>query len=246
MAMDVEPDFEEQTGDDESSDVGLSDTQVQALERLDEMGKDMPEWDEANEKWLYDSDPKTRALQLVAQGRLGGPGRGQGRKSEKDRVAARLSARMARKVDKMEKVLDKALDDENLKIGMEAVRTVVDLEDRAIKQRISEERHEADLDTLDRGDLVGEILSLVADPLVSASLGAAQEGRPQAALTLPAGAVEELDDLDDNRGDDSAGPSRPRNRIARATRSSRGGSSAGSGRKAENPWATAARRRSAN
>jgi hypothetical protein len=156
---------------DEENEVDLSPRQISALDKLTKLGAEPRQ--SPDDK--YDSDPQIRALQMVFEGRIGGPGRGQGRKSEKERVNRVLAERFRRKVAKLEKVIDEALDDDNIKVAMDAVRLVSDLDAKDAKQSLQEEQFEHDADNMDKEQLILALFQQLENPQVEAALRAQGE-----------------------------------------------------------------------
>lgn len=143
----------------DGEDVGLSARQVSALEQLHALGAGpkLP----TDEK--YHSNPQIRALQMVYEGRLGGPGRGQGRPGREERISVQLQnyvrANLGKKVTK---ALERALaTDAGERINLDAIKLIVDMEHKEAKLQLSEEA--ADLDNLSKEELVATLYDLVND-----------------------------------------------------------------------------------
>lgn len=232
-------------GDDISEDdeVELTPTQVGALEKLDALGEKPAEVDEETGKPIYSKDAKVRALQLMAEGRLGGPGRGQGRRP-KERASDKLARLIDGKVTKMDAAINRALDSDNDKVAMDAVRLAVDIQDKSVTRQLAEEKHEAELESMGKGDLVDTLFALFQDPLVEAALLGREEGPQEAVLTLPESSVEEV--TGDTSGDDSESATGVRDHDSGSGRSSGRGTPARDHPKGRNPWTEAARRRASN
>jgi hypothetical protein len=227
---------------DEENEVDLSPRQISALDKLTKLGAEPRQ--SPDDK--YDSDPQIRALQMVFEGRIGGPGRGQGRKSEKERVNRVLAERFRRKVAKLEKVIDEALDDDNIKVAMDAVRLVSDLDAKDAKQS---------LHNMDKEQLILALFQQLENPQVEAALRAQGE-----VINLPDSAVREVPSGDEAIGDavviqddvdtakrrarDPEAPARSRVVRRAAPRDGAGRSSRDPAR-GDNPWKAAARRRTA-
>lgn len=244
MASGTEVEHTDSDDISEDDQVELTPTQLGALEKLEEMGEAPALYDEKAGKMAYSSDAQIRALQLMAEGRLGGPGRGQGRRP-KERASDKLARLIDGKVKKMDSALDRALDSENDKIAMDAVRLAVDIQDKSVNRQIAEEKHEAELESMGKGDLVDTLFTLFADPLVEAALAGPRESKAeedgQAILTLPASSVTEV-----TQGDDSESATSVRDHDSRTGRSSKRGAPKRDHPKGGNPWTEAARRRAAN
>jgi hypothetical protein len=237
---------------DEENEVDLTPRQISALDKLTKLGAEPRQ--SPDDK--YDSDPQIRALQMVFEGRIGGPGRGQGRKSEKERVNRVLAERFRRKVAKLEKVIDEALDDDNIKVAMDAVRLVSDLDAKDAKQSLQEEQFEHDADNMDKEQLILALFQQLENPQVEAALRAQGE-----VINLPDSAVREVPSGDEAIGDavvvqddadtakrgarDPEAPARPRV-VRRAAPRDVAGRSPRDPARGDNPWKAAARRRAAN
>jgi hypothetical protein len=131
----------------------------------------------------YSSDPKTRARELVAEGKFGGrqPGAGRRRKpdSQKPKRASAAIAQAARdNADKIASVFTGIVNDDDASrhIKMRAAKLAVDIEGREA-ERVREEddrlgRSRADLPE-DRDALVSALAEKVAaNPVLAAQLGA--------------------------------------------------------------------------
>ena len=154
-------------------DYGLEERQVKALGRLSRLGAKPREKDEG-----YDSDPQIRALQLVYEGRMGGPGLKQGRPrtgvsttEERERRAAEVIALEIRNrfTGKMIKALDRALrKDAGTKANLDAVKLALDIENREASLQLKE--HESDFDTNTKAELLDTLFKLVAEPQTAAAI----------------------------------------------------------------------------
>jgi hypothetical protein len=90
----------------DGEDVGLSPRQISALEQLSALGAGpkLP----TDEK--YHSNPQIRALQMVYEGKLGGPGRGQGRPGREERISVQLQSYVRQNLGKkVTRALERAL-----------------------------------------------------------------------------------------------------------------------------------------
>jgi hypothetical protein len=143
----------------EGEDVGLSARQISALEQLHALGAGpkLP----TDEK--YDSNPQIRALQMVYEGRLGGPGRGQGRPGRDERISVQLTQYVRSNLGKkVTKALERALaTDAGERINLDAIKLIVDMEHKEAKLQLSEDA--ADLDNLSKEELVATLYELVND-----------------------------------------------------------------------------------
>jgi hypothetical protein len=154
MAADVVP-YENPDGED----IGLSQRQISALEQLHALGAGpkLP----TDEK--YHSNPQIRALQMVYEGRLGGPGRGQGRPGRDERISVQLTQYVRSNLGKkVTKALERALQsDAGERINLDAIKLIVDMEHKEAKLQLSEEA--ADLDNLSKEELIAALYDLVND-----------------------------------------------------------------------------------
>ncbi|HWI67254.1 MAG TPA: hypothetical protein VNS88_02545 [Nitrospiraceae bacterium] len=160
-------------------DYGLHERQLKALGRLSRLGAKPREENEP-----YDSDPQIRALQLVYEGRMGGPGLKQGRPrtgvsttAERQQRAAETIATEIRSrfTGKMIKALDRALrKDAGTKANLDAVKLALDIENREASLQLKE--NEADFDTKTKEELLATLFELVAQPQTAAAIeGSAYE-----------------------------------------------------------------------
>src|SRR3954451_3140275 len=154
MAADVVP-YEPPDGED----IGLSARQISALEQLHALGAGpkLP----TDEK--YDSNPQIRALQMVYEGRLGGPGRGQGRPGRERRISVQLTEYVRENLGKkVTKALERALaTDAGERVNLDAIKLITEIEHKEAKLQLSEDA--ADLDTLSKEELVATLYDLVND-----------------------------------------------------------------------------------
>jgi hypothetical protein len=154
-------------------DLGLHERQVQALGRLHRLGGKPHEEGEP-----YDSDPQIRALQLVYEGRMGGPGLKQGRPrsgvsttAERQQRAAETIATEIRQrfTGKMIKALDRALKkDAGTRANLDAVKLALDIENREAALQLKE--NESDFDTKTKAELLATLFQLVAEPQTAAAI----------------------------------------------------------------------------
>lgn len=154
MAADVVP-YENPDGED----VGLSQRQISALEQLHALGAGpkLP----TDEK--YHSNPQIRALQMVYEGRLGGPGRGQGRPGRDERISVQLTQYVRSNLGKkVTRALERALNtDAGERINLDAIKLIVDMEHKEAKLQLTEDA--ADLDNLSKEELIATLYDLVND-----------------------------------------------------------------------------------
>jgi hypothetical protein len=155
---------------EDDDDLGLTTQQVRALEKLDALGAGPAPIDHESGKAIYDSRPQIRALQLVFEGRLGGPGRGQGRKRE-PRVAEVLAEEIRQRFGKkMVKALDRALSkDAGHRVNLDAIKLSVDIERGERALQLAEEKQEEELSGT-KEEILGALFELVEDPAVAEAI----------------------------------------------------------------------------
>lgn len=155
MAADLVP-VEQPDGED----IGLSPRQISALEQLHALGAGpkLP----TDEK--YHSNPQIRALQMVYEGKLGGPGRGQGRPGREERISVQLQSYVRQNLGKkVTKALERALNQSaGERINLDAIKLIVDMEHKEAKLQLSEDQ--ADLDSQSKEELLETLYELVNDP----------------------------------------------------------------------------------
>lgn len=222
-------------------DVELTPQQIAALDKLEQLGAEM----RSGPDEPYSSDPQVRALQLVAEGRLGGPGRGQGRK-RKPRAAEVVAERVRKSAHKIADAIDDALGSENDNIRLKAADMAIRIERDEATLQMKED--EADLDNSTKEELVFALIRLSSDPATAAQL--------ESVIDIPESDIEEVESV--NTGDSSyngaakaprngtastAPKARPHKRAARAN----GRAAAPRDRvQAANPFTAAAARRSSD
>ena len=154
-------------------DGGLHERQLNALDRLRRLGaKPRGEHD------TYDSDPQIRALQLVYEGRMGGPGLKQGRPrtgvSTTDQREARAAEVIALEIrqrftGRMIRAIDRALRrDAGTKANLDAVKLALDIENREAALQLKE--NESEFDTKTKEELLATLFQLVAEPQTAAAI----------------------------------------------------------------------------
>jgi len=144
----------------------------------------------------YDSDPQIRAFQMVYEGRIGGAGRGQGRK-RKPRAAEIVAEVVRKRADKILSALDAGLESDSARLRVDTAVHALKIERDETLLQLKEE--EVDLDKMGKDELIGELLRLVADPSTEAQL--------EAIIDLPPEAIHEVQEV--NSGDNGgAGASR--------------------------------------
>lgn len=154
--------------DDDEEAAALRDRQIAALERLHELNA-APRPDGEG----YSSDPQVRALQLVYEGRFGGPGLGQGRpvRHRGEPRAAEVIAEEIRHrfTRRMTRALERALRREaGVRANLDAVKLALEIENREAALQLREA--EADLDSATKEELLVTLIELVGQPQVSAAI----------------------------------------------------------------------------
>jgi hypothetical protein len=155
------------------NDDGLQERQLKALGRLNRLGaRPRQEGDP------YDSDPQIRALQLVYEGRMGGPGLKQGRPrtgvSTTEQRQARAAETIALEIrerftGRMIRALDRALRrDAGVRANLDAVKLALDIENREAALQLKET--EAEFDTKTKEELLATLFQLVAEPQTAAAI----------------------------------------------------------------------------
>lgn len=233
--------------EEEQNESGLSERQVQALDKLAELGASP----RSSEDEPYSSDPKVRAYQLILEGRFAGPGRGQGR-VRKPRVAEVMAEEMRRRGfgKRMMDALDRALIPEaGSKTNLEAIKIAVDIENREASLKLKEEVVDESI-----GNTKDEVLATLFELVEQPQTAAAIEGFVVAEEDIEeAQVVEDEDDATDEHRQTSVartnGSSRDSSRLAKAGRN--GGNARPNGRRGSssnrpsstNPFSKAAVRR---
>jgi hypothetical protein len=159
---------------EDDNSLGLEPRQVTALQKLLELGAE-PAYADETGKMIYSKDPQTRALQLIYEGRFGGPNRGQGRhKRAAEEMAKHIRANFTRR---MTRALGRALkQDAGTRANLEAIKLAIDIERGERKLQIEEEEHDGNLgDT--REELLATLFTLIGDPATAAVIeGTSEEG----------------------------------------------------------------------
>lgn len=216
----------------------LSERQLDALRKLEALGA-APRTDPTER---YDSDPQIRAYQMVYEGRLGGPGRGQGRKRQ-PRAAEIVADEIRKRAQKIVNAIDNALESDNDKVALDAARTALKIEHDEATLKLQEEKQEADLAKMSKEDLVAELIALAGDPAV------------EGFIDLPESAVAEITEAEvitlDRGAKAPSGSGAPAHapKARPHSRSNRGngrGAASRSGGKTPNPFTKAAKRRAAD
>jgi hypothetical protein len=148
---------------DGADDVGLTQRQITALENLYALGAGP----RASLDDKFDSNPQIRALQMVYEGKLGGPGRGQGRPSRDQRISVTLTEYVRTTLaPKVKTALDRALrQDAGERINLDAIKLIVEMEHKEAKLQLSEDA--ADIDNLSKEELLATLFDLVNDAQTS-------------------------------------------------------------------------------
>lgn len=134
----------------------------------------------------YDANPQIRALQLVQEGRIGGAGRGQGRK-RKPRAAEIVAEAVKQRSQKIIKAIDSGLDHDNPKLKMQAASMALEIEREEAKLTLKEDQ--ADLENASKEELLATLIELVSDPATEAELDKID-------FDLPASEIEEISDAE--------------------------------------------------
>jgi hypothetical protein len=130
----------------------------------------------------FHSDPQIRALQMVHEGRIGGAGRGQGRK-RKPRVGQYVSEEIRKRGDKIVAAIDAGLESENVNHKLKAAGMAVDIDRQESEMQLKED--ESDIDNLSKDELIDTLFQLVSEPTTEAALSV---------IDLPASAVTEINE----------------------------------------------------
>lgn len=154
-------------------DPGLQERQLKALGRLSRLGA-APRLEGEG----YDSDPQIRALQLIYEGRMGGPGLRQGRPRTGVSTTEQRQARAAQVIaaeirerftGRMIRAIDRALKkDAGTKANLDAVKLALDIENREAALQLRES--EADFDTSTKEELLAALFELVREPQTAAAI----------------------------------------------------------------------------
>lgn len=241
--MDLEPVEDSEDEFQTDADLGLSDRQVRALEKLTALGA-APR---ADEDAPYSKNPQVRALQLVYEDRLGGPGRGQGRKREL-RASELVADHVRNKLGpKMIKVLDEALEDKNIRVRLQAMESGLKIERDDAELKMEEQK--IDLETDNRENLIEALFALVGEAHTEAALEGFIEGSAIEISTEEnsEGSDGEIAGIVGEGADDEGieNPSGPSENGSNATvaRDNGSGRSKSDGESRSNPFTQTARRR---
>lgn len=232
--------------DDNDEDAGLSERQVAALEALSALGAE-PRKDGDS----YSPDRRIRAQQLIYEGRLGGPGRGQGRPRQpraSEAVAKYVKETLTPKIQKALK--DGLREDEDITIRLKTADMALKIEREEASLQLKED--ESDLNNADKEQLIAALIAIASDPGTEAALDGT-------VIELPAEAVTDITDAEEVINGYSGAEEVSGSEGARASSiptptgtdagevgtngSSHSPRSSGEGK---NPFTTAARRRTVN
>lgn len=232
--------------DNDGEDAGLSDRQVAALDALDGLGATPRKDGEP-----YSPDRRIRAQQLIYEGRLGGPGRGQGRPRQpraSEAVAQYVKETLTPKIQKALK--DGLREDEDITIRLKTADMALKVEREEAALQLKED--ESDLANADKEQLIAALIALASDPGTEAALESAD-------ITLPESSVTDISDhprvINGDTGTAEAprhaGVGTPASAAEAGTHEGEAGSNGTghdqSGRaKPPNPFTTSARRRAVN
>lgn len=221
-------------------DVELSPAQVAALEKLHDLGASpAPKGEDG--KSIYDSNSQIRALQLVYEGRLGGAGRGQGRK-RKPRVGQVVAEEMRKRSSKIVSAIEKGLDSDNERTALTAAEMAVRIDREEAALSLKEEEVD-NVDNMTKEELVATLIQLASDPGTEAQL--------EAVIDIPEEDIQEVtsdDDGEDGAASGSEAPahSAPARAHKRAARSNGRGSGSRNRPKGPNPFKAIAGGRAAD
>lgn len=179
MATEIVP-----TDDHDGEDAGLSDRQVAALDALHAMGARPREDGEP-----YSPDRRIRAQQLIYEGRLGGPGRGQGRKRQpraSEAVAQYVQDVLSPKIQKA--LRDGLREDEDITIRLKTADMALKIEREEAALQLRED--ESDLANADKEQLIAALIGLARE----ASGTGAEAALEAAIIDLPESAVTDITD----------------------------------------------------
>jgi hypothetical protein len=151
----------------DNDDDALRDRQLAALERLHDLGA-APRPPEG----AYSGDPQIRALQLVYEGRFGGPGRNQGRPRQRGEPrAAEVIAEEIRHrfTGRMTRALERALRREaGVRANLDAVKLALEIENREAALQIKEA--EVDLESATKEELLVTLFEIIGQPQTTAAI----------------------------------------------------------------------------
>lgn len=151
----------------DNDDAALRDRQIAALERLHDLGA-APRVDDQP----YSGDSQIRALQLVYEGRFGGPGRNQGRPRQRGEPrAAEVIAEEIRHrfTGRMTRALERALRREaGVRANLDAVKLALEIENREATLQLREA--EADLESATKDELLVTLFELIGQPQTTAAI----------------------------------------------------------------------------
>ena len=151
----------------DNDDAALRDRQIAALERLHDLGAAPRVGDEP-----YSGDSQIRALQLVYEGRFGGPGRNQGRPRQRGEPrAAEVIAEEIRHrfTGRMTRALERALRREaGVRANLDAVKLALEIENREAALQIKEA--EVDLESATKEELLVTLFEIIGQPQTTAAI----------------------------------------------------------------------------
>jgi hypothetical protein len=153
--------------DEQGDDAALRERQIAALERLHELGGAPRQGDEQ-----YSGNPQIRALQMVYEGRFGGPGLGQGRPRQRGepRAAEVIAEEIRHRFTKrMTRAIERALRaDAGVRANLDAVKLALEIENREAQLQLRESQ--ADLETATKEELLVTLFELLGQPQTAAAL----------------------------------------------------------------------------
>jgi hypothetical protein len=226
--------------DNIEEELGITDRQIAAIDKLDQLGA-APR---ASEDEPYSKDPKVRALQLVAEGKIGGPNRGQGRK-RKPRAAEAVAEHVRNHlVPQIKDALEDALNSDSNKDKLQAVGMAMDIERQEDKLKLQEES--ADIENETREELIASLIELAEDPSIKAAIEGSVPGEvvsEETQLITDAEVITDDREAEDLERAASATDSASDGHHSRSARSNGSGPATGNRGKGKNPWTEAAERR---
>ncbi len=167
------------TVDNEEEDSGMSGRQVAALQALYDLGA-APRKDGEP----YSPDRRIRAQQLIYEGRLGGPGRGQNKGSKRQPRASAAIAEYVREnlTPRIQKALKDGLhESQDISVRLKTADMALKVEQNEASLQLKEEQ--SDLENANKEQLIAALIALASDPGTEAALQAAIIDLPEAAIT---------------------------------------------------------------
>jgi hypothetical protein len=161
--------------DDESSDSGLEESQVKALDRLAQLGAQPRSSPDAP----WDSNPQIRMYQMMYEGLVGGKAAksSKSKRNQHTRAAANVAEHVRTKLQKkMTDALSRALDEEaGPRVNLDAIKLALEIEHKEDELVLKEEAHDNELDNAPKDELLAELIKLVTEPATSSIIEASFE-----------------------------------------------------------------------